>query len=240
MSKKEKVVNLNKETFDLISKMSAIQPSIIFEKNDKGILVNRANTSTTIAFRMQFPESHFNFDGDEVCFLNFPEFYQMLSVLNKPNVTQVVDNNHEMFVLSENTSKIRYLVSDPESLKKGPENIDWKNPDAVIALTKSDLKELTKAIGLVAADTIRFSVETGKTDLVLSVTKGPNDNTYEKVFKLTFPAASTFDLAIEAEFLLMLPDNDASLEIDKKGLVRVSFETNEVNVEMFTGEVEED
>ena len=40
MSKKEKNVNVNKETFDLISKMSAIQPSITFEKNDDGILVN--------------------------------------------------------------------------------------------------------------------------------------------------------------------------------------------------------
>lgn len=235
----DKNVKFNAASLGLLNSLCTISPSVLFEKNeDKSkLLVNRTNASTSIAYKMEMPIEHFEFHGDELALVNFSEFHAMLKVFSQAKISQVNDGNHEKFILTEGKKKIKYLISDADAVKKGPGNIPWKESVFAVTLKSGDLKELVKAIGLVQASKVNFSVEPDQ-DLTVKLFKDETDNSFEQVFapdKVT----EKVNLTVESELFVLLPEGDYVFEVTSQGLVRLTYIHDEIKLHIFTAEVEE-
>jgi len=235
MSDKLTNVTFNKDTMDLIGELGAINSQIIVEKDEKkqNILISRKNPATTIAYIFKAPVDHFNFNGDNIAFYNFPEFYQMISCFDQPTIKQ----NSNKIIVSQGSAKINYVLTDAETLKKGPGKVNFSGPDATINLPSDELKELEKMIGLFGALGVELTVKDNS--VVVKVFNDDYDNSFQKEYKSVGKNKSNFSLKISSEVFVLLPKEDYNLEIKKEGIVRFSFNKNGTELDLFTAELEE-
>jgi hypothetical protein len=224
------------ETISLLNQLaSSISNSIIIKKNEEenGLIINRTNPSETVSFFFNVPSTDFDFDGNEISFYNFPEFFQLLSVFKDPKITQ--DNNK--LVISKNSSKIKYVLSDSEIISEGPKGfkIDIE-PNTIFELTDAELKDFGKMIGLVGAERANLKVDDNK----LTVTLGneTHENTFEKVFSVINSDGESVGFNIPAEIFTIVPNGNYKISIWKDGIVIFELKHPNVSLKIMTAELE--
>jgi len=232
VSSKANVVEYNKESLSLINDLCSITESIIIDKEGSDLLIIRSNNAKSVAYRLRLPANSFNVEGDTIGFYKFPEFYQLVSCFNAPNIVQSSDNK---LTIEKDKSKINYLLSDVESLTKGPKKINFVDPEAKFEITSSDLKELKKMIGLLTAKFIKISCS--KKNVNLTLYNSTHDNSFDKVYE--GESSQDFEFPIASDIFTVIPEGDYIIEIMQAGMVRFSLKRENVSLEIFTAEVDE-
>lgn len=232
VSSKANVVEYNKESLSLINDLCSITESIIIQKDGDKLLILRNNNSRSVVYRLILPKTSFNIEGDSIGFYKFPEFYQLLSCFSSPNILQASDNK---LIIESDKSKINYLLSDIESLTKGPKKITFESPEATFELSSSELKELKKMIGLLTAKNIKLSCSKKNIDVTLY--NSGHDNSFDKTYECK--STEDFEFPIASDIFTVIPEGDYTISIMKAGMVRFSLKRENVSLEIFTAEIDE-
>ena len=141
----------NKQFLSLINDLTPISESVIINKTDDQVRISRANSASTVFYTLEAAKDAFDFDGEKIAFYNFVEFYQLLNVFENAEISL----NENKLTISSDKSKIRYIISDPETIKAGPSQILFPSSDAKVVLESNEIKNLKKMIGLIKAKFIK-------------------------------------------------------------------------------------
>lgn len=197
-------------------------------------MVRHADSESTIAYELRAGREYFDFDGDQVAFYNYPEFFQYFKALGEPELSI----NQKSMTLKEGGSKTSYLLSNPEAIEKGPKTINFNNPDVRIKLSSDDLDEMLRMIGLINAKKVQVYGNGKK--LTVKIYQSLHDNTFEKVFKVENLA----DLDEEIDFVMFadtfknLPvKRDYVIEIKKQGFIRIALVDENIGLDIYTGKI---
>jgi hypothetical protein len=226
----------------LLNNLCAISESVIIKKEKKenseteNLLVQRTNNSKTVAYRFTAPVEHFNFEGDNVAFYKFAEFFQLVSCFDTPTL----DQKDNRIIISKDKSKITYLSSDSDTIMKGPSKISFSKPDIVMEFKGSEIKDIRKMIGLLTAENTRFSCNDQNINITLY--NKNHDNSFTKTYTplKSVGKDEVVELAIASEIFTLLPEGDYTVEIKKEGIVKFSLKKENVSLELFTAEIDED
>jgi len=231
-------VKYNKEILEMVKNLTPINNSVVIEKDvstSKSIVINATNPTTTIAYKFLAPVDSFAFDGEEIAFYDFSEFFQLFSYFKNPELQQ----NTNQLLISSGKSKINYLLSDTEVIKKGPKKVAFSNPDVSFQITSEDVTELEKIINLINAENVNISVKGNKATFKLY--NSAHENSFQKEFKIENASQSTIDLNFSSEVFALLPKESYKLEIKKEGIMKISLEgKSDISLELYVAEVEEE
>lgn len=228
----ENVIEYNKEVLSLLNDLCSINESIIIKRNEDKLVIQRMNNARSVAYEMIIEPSAFNYKGDVLAFYKFPEFYQLLSCFDTPSIS----HSNEKLIISKDKSKINYLLSDAETLMKGPSKIKFADPEASFEVSSVQLKELKKMIGLLVAKNVKISCSDGEVDMTLY------NNSHDNSFKKTYEATSTeeFEYPIASDIFTLIPDGDYTIEIMKAGAVCFTLKHKDISLRIITTQIDED
>jgi hypothetical protein len=229
-------VNYNKEIINLFNDLSAINPQIVFEKDEKkeNVIIRRTNASGSIAYFLLTPKDNFDFEGDELAIYNYPEFYQMFSCLDKP----VIKQTGNKILIIKDSARLNYLIANPEAVKKMKPKVVFNDADAKIIFSHDDIKEIQKMIGLVSAEYVEITTDGNKMNLRIFNTS--HDNSFEKTYDMAEESKAKLKIKISKEIFTILPKENYSFEVKKEGIVKFSFDKENVSLQIFTAEIEEE
>ena len=232
-----KVMNYNQKSLEFLNNLAIINNQFIFEKSGNNVIVKRANVSKTIAYIYTLPKEHFDFDGENIAFYNFPEFYQLFSTMANGTAPILMEQNENKLILSATNSKINYLLSDIESIQKGPGNVNFSDEDLTLKLSNKDMTELKKMISLLVAENVKFSIK----DKVVTVKifNSIHDNSFEIKYTLEESSKVDFDITISSEVFTVIPIEDYSVKIKHEGIIKFELNKNSEKLELYTAEVED-
>lgn len=226
------------ETLNLLNQLTlSLSNSIIINKNEDEtrFVVNRFNASETISFFFNAPISDFDFDGDEIAFYNFAEFFQLISVFKDPKITQDLNK----LIISKNNSKIKYVLSDSEIISKGPKGFEIsEDANCEFELNAEELKNLGKMIGLVSAEKANIKVNDGK--LTITLCNETHENTFDKEFTTITSDGEDFAFNIPSEIFTTIPPGNYKVMIFKDGLVMLEYKSTNVSLKLLVGEISND
>lgn len=233
-----KELNYKIETLNLLNQLTlSLSYSIIVNKNEDEtrLVVNRFNAAETISFFFNAPISDFAFDGDEIAFYNFSEFFQLISVFKDPKITQDLNK----LIISKNNSKIKYVLSDSEIISKGPKGFDLSEEfNCEFELTSDELKNFGKMIGLVSAEKANLKVEDKK--LTITLCNETHENTFDKVFSTVTSDGEDFNFNIPSEVFTSIPNGNYKVSIWKDGVVVFEYKSTDVSLKIMTAEISND
>lgn len=221
----------NKQFLSLINDLTPISNSVIINKTDNQVKITRANSASTVFYTLEAAKDAFDFDGEKIAFYEFAEFYQLLNVFENAEISL----NENKLTISSDKSKIRYIISDPETIKAGPSQILFQSSDAKVVLESNEIKNFKKMIGLIKAKFIKFTVK--DKNINFRCFNDAHDNSYEKNFPIE--NESDFSMKISSEVFTLIPDNKYVLEICKDGLVKISYEKDNIKLAVYVAEIED-
>ena len=250
-------MKFNKEYLNFVQSLSTISESIIFKKaietnvgfiskteaeaiedikiiDDKEkIFISSENDSSTIKYFLFAKPENFEFDSEEIAFYNFNEFYNLLQVFTTPDIEQ----KENKITISEGKTKIKYLLSDAEVLKRGPKKLLIKDKsDVKFVLTKEQLKELKKIISLLGSAKCQFEISKDK--LICKLFNDSHDNSFEKEYEIKEKNTDELSMIISSEIFTLIPDLDYTIEIISEGLIIVKYQNKEFAIRFFVAEKE--
>lgn len=204
-------------------------------KDAEGIHVRVRNMPGTIAFFIDASSENFDFDGEYICFFNYPEFYKYISAFRNPDlyygiINEGLDSEFEGIKIVKEKRKIAYEVSDPEvlkgvSLKGRKEN----KTDAKFELSSENLKQIKKIISLFNDDKLKINFVFNKDKVKLFIFSDKNSNTYEDEFELDEEVESDYELLIDREIFKHLIDSNYTVLASKQNqFLEFQFETNSI------------
>lgn len=230
-------VTFNKEVLALIDELTSINSAIKIYKEDNKIFIKSQNPSESIAYILSSEVTSFDFDGDEIAFYNYSDFYKWISALNVTEISQTKDG---MLQLGNGKQKGQYQSSDVDVVRGGRFDIEFEDPDATFNLSTEDIKELNKLRSLVAKENnLKFTFD----NRTASVEIYNNDtaNTVETELGLTNSVDEPFSIRLSDEFLAAIPQKYSyRVDVKREGIARFSMNNDfGVDVEIFIAEVEE-
>lgn len=228
-------VQYNSELFDLVKDLTSINTQVVFEKDEDGnIVIRRADSESTIAYELKAPREYFDFNDQQIAFYNYPEFFQYFKALGEPEISM----NQKNLTLKESNSKTNYLLSNPESIEKGPKSINFSNPDIRIELSSENLDELLKMIALINSKKAQVYGDGKK--ITIKVYNNLHDNTFEKTFKVEnlTQLDEEIDFVMFADTFKNLPmKRNYTIEIKKQGFIKISLVDDNISLDIYTGKI---
>jgi len=228
-------IEYKKEVLSLINDLTPINPSIIIEKTEDGIRIARDNAAHSIFYYLNAEKDSFNFEREKIAFYNFPEFYQLINVFNSPEISL----KENKLKISKDKSKIKYIISDPETISESaaPKGIKFPSTDARLSFDVSEIKDLKKMISLLRSKYIKFIIS-GKSISVNCLNEN-HDNSYEKTFDMgeEFSETEDFEMKIASDIFTLIPENNYIFEICKGGITRFSYKKDNVDLTIFVAQV---
>lgn len=231
------VVTFNKEVLALIDELTSINSAIKIYKEDNKIFIKSQNPSESIAYILATEVSSFDFDGEEIAFYNYSDFYKWISALNVTEISQTQDG---MLQLGNGKQKGQYQSSDVDVVRGGRFDIEFEDPDATFNLSTEDIKELNKLRSLIGKDNnLKFTFD-NRTATVEIYSTG-TANTVETELGLTNSVDEPFSIRLSDEFLASIPQKYSyRVDVKREGIARFSMNNDfGVDVEIFIAEVEE-
>jgi hypothetical protein len=224
-------VKFKKELFDLVNSLTPITNSIIIENKDDNILISRKNASSTIAYKLTAPKDAMTFDGDNIAFYDFNEFNSLLNVFESPDIT--IDANK--MVISQNQSKLKYILSDIETITPGPKTINFPESEVTFKLAAIEIQAIKKMVNLIKAKYVTFKI----TDNVVNVNlfSEGHDNSYDKNFEINNVNGKSFEIKISVEVFEKIPLNEYNIDI-VQGVMKIGYSSNGMELNIFVAECE--
>ena len=231
-------VKYNLEFFDVLRDLVSVSNSIVIKKEDDKIVVRKADSDVTIAYSLKAPTEYFDFpaNNDDVSFYNYGEFYQYLKSFGSPEI--LIDN--KKVTLKENTSKIDYILSNPESFeKKTPKEPKFDESDISFDLTPADHDEIIKMITLIKPKKARIVGNSKQVQIIIF--NQLHENSFEKVFDVkSSNGEQEVDFLIFSDTFLHIPSKrEYTFNIKTSGFVKISLLNNPMSLDIFTGKVKQ-
>lgn len=233
-------VQYNKHALDIISALTAINQSVIFERdedNEDRIVSKSADSNKSIAYIFSAPKEVFDFDGDECSFYNFNDFYTLFNIFDEPTLEQ----NDTEITVKENKSKLKFRLTDKELIKKLFNKVNFGDSDVDFVLD-ADLVKKIKSLAsgnAVNADRIKFSVEGNELNYKLYNTK--HHNTFDETFEVENNSDEDFDIEVDIKIWNKIPNASYKVSMKEEGLVRLTMiRDDDVIVEIYTADMEGD
>lgn len=230
-----KKIEYNENTMALINELSLINPSMIMKSEDDVITIKASSTDKAVAYVFTCPADHFGFDGEEIAYYNFSEFYKLFSVMDAPSIKQAGPD----LTMAKDRSTIKYRLSKSDVIPQPFNKVSFSDPDVVIRLTSEYIKKLYTFVSsnMLGANRLRLKVEGNEITLTLVSTKHANN--YSEVIELENEVEEGFEFVISTSIFTNLPSNaDFDFSIKEAGIVQFKL-INEsgVSLDLYTGQV---
>ena len=223
----------NKDLFDFVSNLTAINNSIAFERVGDRVVVRKSDKNKTLPYILSVPAEYFDIE-DTVAFYKYDHFYKFMSTLKRPNLKIKEDR----MIMSGKGIRVNYMLSDPEGIINGPKTVEFDNWNIRFTLTKEDLDEIVKINTLVKGTKARIRCEDNS--ILITIYSSGSDNSFEKEFeaeRLT-DNDDTFEFTILSNRFEFLPSKrDYSIDISQEKFMRMSLIHEEIEFDMYSGEV---
>lgn len=233
-----KSVTFNKEVLALIDELTSINSAIKIYKEDNKIFIKSQNPSESIAYILSTEVTSFDFDGDEIAFYNYSDFYKWISALN---VTEIKQSSDGMLQLGNGRQKGQYQSSDVDVIRGGRFDIEFEDPDVTFNLSSDDIKELIKLRSLVAKDNNNMKFTFDNRTAAVEIYNDETANKVESDIALTSSVEEPFSIRLSDEFLGTIPGKYSyRVDVKREGIARLSMNNDfGVDVEIYIAEVEE-
>jgi len=230
-----KEVSYKLETLGLLNQLATtISSSIIVNKADGKIKVAHKNPPNTIVFAFEASESDFDFNGDEVAFYNFNEFYQMVSAFKDPKIA----HSENEIIISKSNTKIKYITSDSEMMDKVGKGIASKDTyDAQFILPEDELKNYVKMVSLVGTDVCSFTSD--GTQVNLAFTNKIHKNSFEKIITETIKIDPNLSIKIPSEIFTIIPNGTYTISIWSEKVVILELRSETISLKIMTQALDE-
>jgi len=232
------VVTFNKEVLALIDELTSINAAIKIYKDDNKLFIKSQNPSESMAYILTTEVSSFDFDGEEIAFYNYSDFYKWISALNVTEISQSADG---MLQLGNGKQRGQYQSSDVDIVKGGNFDIEFEDPDVTFNLSSENLKEMTKLKNLIAKDNnnLKFTFD-GRVGHI-EIYNTETSNMVETDIDLLNTVDEAFSIRLSDEFLTTLPGKYSyRVDVKREGIARFSMNNDlGVDVELYIAEVEE-
>jgi hypothetical protein len=226
-------VRYSKDYLSFIRELIPISPSIRFRKEgEKVVVCNASFPSKTLGYLVVAPKECFDFEGEELNFANYMEFYQFINAIDNVNFT--IQGND--IAISNKSAVLKYRMSNTKAMPKLPKSIVFKDEIITAIIPSSDMKELIKISGMIKADYVKIVFENGILTL-MSFREGDESN-FTKTFVPTVVAegVTTFNMITAIDIInKMPPDHDYTFKVNAKESVCVSFESDGISFSAFAG-----
>jgi len=229
-------ISFNSEYIDIVEKLTAISPGIIFSKDpaEKKIVINRTNKNRTIFFKLTAPEDYFTFAGDKIAFYNFSEFVSLVSAFGTPKLFHKANK----IVIDSEIGKINYVLSSPEALPRSPSKITLPEPDIAFIMSAEALGDLKKINTLMHTSFANISIV--EKAITLKLFNSTHENSFDRQYTPDFIAVGleNFDFPIYSEIFTRLPAKmNYRISIYKKGFVHIAFSDKGIDFIAIIGRV---
>jgi hypothetical protein len=228
-----KQISFNKNYFEVIKDLTKIQQAIKFSKKDDKISVIMPSDSKSIAFILNAPSTYFDFEGNEVNFRFFAEFYQFINAFESVSLMQT-DNS---FKITNQNSEINYIISNPQVMPKIPTGINKKDPSITFILTINALNDMVKMTNMVKAESINIKFD--GTNIFMKSFNSINNHNFKKTFT---PEVITdkepFDFTIKAEVINKMPVvADYRISLVKNGFIFLEWNKDNMDFMAVSGRI---
>jgi hypothetical protein len=240
----------NTEALNTVNQLSRITKnrdnkcSIKFEKDAEGIHIQAGNEGNSIVFTYDAPSEYFDFEGEEICFYDYPEFHKYFSAFESPLIEKEVINegDNEALVFTQGRRKIVYPLADSEVLEGKRRKIKWDDVSAIFNFVEADVSALKSILSLLGAkETNLVFTFSGATVNVKTVStmKNRSVNTYEDTFELMNEVEEDFVITIKSDVFSHLAKKDYRVEVIDAGVIRFFYDVGEAKISILvTGEDE--
>lgn len=233
-----KSVSFNKEVLQLINELSIINPAIKIFKDENKIVIKSQDPSESLAYVLSTELSSFDFDGEEIAFYNYPDFFKWVSALD---ITEMKHADDGMLHLGNGRLKGQYQSSDVDVVRGGRFDIEFDDPDATFNITTENINELLKLRSLIAKDGNNLVISFEDRNVHVEIYNTNSSNIVETDFAASTTVDEPFKIRVSDEFLTMVPKKYSyRVDVKREGIARFSMNNDlGVDVEIYIAEVEE-
>lgn len=235
-------VKYNRDILNVLCDVKKLNNSFIISKGEEQgekrlNIFTKEKDSHSIFLMFSTKAENFDFEGDQIAFIDYDEFYSFFKSLGQGDVR--IQQSENVFILSKNKTKISYLLTDPtlkllerttfKKINRPPTNLVSFN------LTKEQYKEICGAVSLLDAKTVTIKVY-GKT-IHLNIHNEKSDHSTEMEFESNEEANGELEFPISSDIFKIKIEYDYTVTIYKEmgGMVEFSFVCDEFSFEMFAG-----
>ena len=222
-------VKYNDEALLLIRKLSEINNIITIKKSEDNqfITINNKNSSKSILYDFKAPISCFDFEGDDISFFDYKEFFTLFSVNDEPIITQ----DSLKLSIKKNRAKLKYHLAELEAIQDDEDEyyVDFSESHANVIITAETFKKFKTMASLTKAEELTFKVEGDK--LLIKLFHEENEPTYEEEIDLEGTATEDFEFMVDAEIIKLAPEHDYNVELNSSGVIKFTY-INELDIEL--------
>jgi hypothetical protein len=232
-------VKYDNEILTLLRKLSDINIELTIEKSEdeKEILITARTPSRSIAYEFKAPIDTFNFEGDDITFFDYKEFFTLFSVNDDP----VIKQTENTFEIIKDRSKLTYFLAEKEATEGSEydEYVEFDESHASFKLSAEKIKKFKTMIGLTNAEDLTFKVSGNK--ILTTLFYEVNQPTYEEEFDLIEPATKDFEFIVDTEIIKLAPENDYIIYLNAHGVIKLEYiNDNDIELNLFIAESEDD
>lgn len=223
-------VTYNDEALLLIRKLSEINKQLTIKKTEDGdnIYIDGHNPSKSIVYEFKAPVDFFDFDGDDISFFDYKEFFTLFSVNEEPDIIQ----EGAKLNIVKNRAKLQYHLAELEAVEDEDEDeyyVDFSESHATVKITAETLKKFKTMASLTKAEELTFKVEGDK--LLIKLFNLDTEPSYEEEFDLETEATEDFEFIADPDVIKLAPENDYIVDLHSSGVIRMSYKNN-INIEL--------
>lgn len=222
------------EFFEIINQLTAIDDKVVIDKNNDRIQIKRQNSSKSIAYILNVPNSYLTIN-ESIGFFKFSEFYRFFKTFTEPELE--IQNNK--LILTKNTSKFSYILNDVTQMKAGPKNVNFNKPEYSFQLTSDSLFEIVKMCTLFKHS--KYSnISCLNNNIDIKVFMDSTDNTFTKTFMNELNCNDQLEFQIYSNIFLTLPSKkDFTVSIKKPGVMEFKLKDDVIDLCIYTAKINE-
>jgi hypothetical protein len=224
-------------TLKLISDLSKICKTkennypIKIVKDESGIHIKAGNAGRSVVFTLDAPSSCFDFEGSELCFYDYNDFYNYATLFDSAVINQgtIGDGRNEVeaLIITEGKRKISYPLSDAEVIKGSLKNVKWATPAAKFVFTSDKLALLSKALKFLSSKENKITFDFSGSEVTITASTELNKNSYQDIIELDSEVDEAFSITISDEVIKYLISIDYRVEVQAEGFIRFFFDVKE-------------
>ena len=231
-------IKYNKGILTLINQLSNINSKLVIKKSEEedNITIDAKTASGSVAYSLKAPIEVFDFDGNDISFFDYRDFFRMFSVYDEPAIKQ----NENMFEISKERSKMTYPIAEKEAVEIDDyDYIEFEEYQAKFNLTAEHLKKFKQMTPLIKAEDLIFKVRDDKVIITLYYEK--DQPTYEEEFDLSEKASKDFDIVVSPDVIKFAPENDYEIELNEIGIIKFEYlNKNNITLNLYVAENEDE
>lgn len=224
---------------DIMSRLTSINQSVSFTKNEDETKVTARNKDTegSIAYFVEAPIDYFNFTEDDCSMYNYNEFYSLYDVFEDAKL----ETDEYDLTVSEGSSTINYRLTEASQIKINFTKVKFSEPDVSFSMDSDFVAKIKKLCGAdkINAEFIKFTVNgDGTLNYKLANSKFPN--TFDQTIDVDAHTDEEFTIVLQKESFNKIPNADYTVSLKESGTIEFKMErTDEISVKLYLADTED-